>query len=134
MPKFLYRIEHRTDKIGFYNQIVCSKVDGFTYYFASLVRNCLDMGFSESYHLSPYANGLGKYHGESSRYGFCSLNKLRKWFGTDRKFYEFCYEYDMIVRRYKATNRFDSDRQSIAMLEELNDFAEISIDQILKTK
>jgi hypothetical protein len=92
------------------------------------------MGFSESYHLSPYQNGLSKYHKDSSRYGFCSLNKLRKWFGTDRKFYEFCYEYDMIVRRYKVANRFDSDRQSISMVEELNDFAEISIDQILKTK
>jgi len=133
MP-FLYRLENKETRIGFYNHLTHDHETGFRRYFCALVREYLDMGFSEDYHLSPFHNGLGKYHNDSSRYGFCSLNKLRKWFGTSKRFYDFCARYDMVIRRYTVNNRFDSDRQSISMVQEMNRFVEISFDRVIETE
>jgi hypothetical protein len=134
MPKFLYRLENKESLIGFYNHLCKVKDTGVRWYFWTLVRDRLNLSFSGDYHLSPYLNGLGKHHNNSSRYGFCSLNKLRKWFGTSKRFYDFCAEYDMVIRRYTVENRYDSDRQSIAMIEEMNHFVDIPFHRVIESE
>ena len=133
MPKFLYRLENKESQIGFYHHRCKAKDTNSWWYFCSLVRDRLDLCFSGSYHMSPTQNGLGKYHNDSARCGFCSLYKLRKWFGTSKRFYDFCAEYDMVIRRYTVNNRFDSDRQSIAMVQEMDRFVEIPFDMVIAT-
>lgn len=120
MPKFLYRIENEESRIGFYHHIGKGP-QGYRAYLTSLVQDELGLDFFGEYHLGPMGNGLMKYHNDSSRYGFCSLKKLVKWFGTSKRFYDFLTSHGMVIRRYTVETRFDSDRQSIAMIEEMTD-------------
>jgi hypothetical protein len=133
MPKFLYRIENKESRIGFYHHMAMGP-QGFRVYFTNLVQDALGLSFFNSYHLGPMANGLIQYHNDSSRYGFCSLKKLAKWFGTSRRFYDFCAEHDMVIRRYSITTRFDSDRQSIAMIEDMNKSIIIPFEKVIASE
>jgi len=132
MPKFFYRIEHRTEKIGVYNCLVT--YEGLPFFFSTIMRQELGYNFCDDYHMNPRMNGLGKYMGQSARYGFASLVKLRRWFGTNPKTYALFTEYGFVLRRFKVDERFDSDRQSIAMVEKLIDGKQISFDKVLKNQ
>ena len=129
MSKFFYRIEHRTKKIGPYNCTV--KYEGCNCMFTSVLWDILGHAFNDSYHKSPRQDGLSQFHNERSRYGFASLTSLKKWFGQDEKTYKVFKRFGFVLRRYKVTTRFDSRRQSIAMLEELVDGVEIPFDRIV---
>lgn len=98
------------------------------------MREELGHNFCGNYHMNPSRNGLGKYMQDSSRYGFASLAKLRRWFGVNPKTYALFTEYNFVLRRFKVDERFDSDRQSIAMVEKLIDGKEISFDKVFKNQ
>lgn len=131
MSKFFYRIEHKEKKIGVYNCPV--DYNNAEIPFVSVMRYEIGKNFCDDYHMSPRQNGLGKYTRiDNSRYGFASLIKLKKWFGTESNTYEVFAAYGFVLRRYKVKDRFDSDRQSVAMLPEMVFSGEISFDKIIK--
>lgn len=132
MSKFFYRIEHRTEKIGVYNCPV--EYRGLPLVFITVMRKELGYNFCDDYHISPRNNGLGQYMQDSSRYGFASLVKLRRWFGVSPKTYALFAKYNFVLRRFKVDERFDSDRQSIVMVEKLIDGKEISFDKVFKNQ
>lgn len=131
MAKYFYRIEHTESAIGPYNHHVDPdqlSEDSAWYWFLGdipfsyIMQEELGHSFSGEYHMNPRHDGLSPYMNDDSRFGFASLEKVRRWFGTDKKTYDLFESYGFQLRRFKVEERFDSARQSVAMVDQMEDF------------
>ncbi len=131
MPKYLYRIEHAETKIGLYNCRV--KHEGQKWFMYHLMDEVWGFNFCGEYHTPPHEDGFSHLtHNEDCRYGFKSLALLKKWFGTNPKHYAFWKKHGLVLRRYTvAGERFDSQKQSIAMKNILKNPVTIPFTKIL---
>lgn len=120
MPKkFFYRIEHNEKRVGPYNCFVnddYASAEGPPRPFFDMVKKYLGIDLSGEYHKTPHEDGLGRFiFWGAARFGFDSIEKLKMWFGDDHKIYSFMELYGFGLYRYEVNERFDSDRQSIAL-------------------
>lgn len=72
----------------------------------------------------------------AARYGFPSISKMRKWFGTAKKLYAILEEYGFVLRKYTVDSGdvFISETQCIVMVQDLKQFEELSFSVIHSKK
>jgi len=115
---YFYRIEHKESRVGPYRAVIRTKSGMRDFY--DLMKKELKNTFEGSYHTVPLFDSQLRRYSEmvGSKYGFSSLNKLRRWFGTDEKTYRFFEKYGFVLRRYSVNTRHDGREQSIAFINE----------------
>lgn len=113
---YFYRIEHKESRVGPYRAVVYTKNGMRDFY--DLMKRELKNTFESSYHTVPLFDSRLRRYSEmvGSKYGFSSLIKLRRWFGTDEKTYRFFEKYGFVLRRYSVDTRHDGREQSIAFV------------------
>lgn len=135
-PRHFFRIEHKEQKIGPYNCAVKNPKTGFSEQFMWIVQETFPRGLSTSAKNcpTPYRENVpeGIRFNSDSRYGFPSLSKLRKWFGTAKKLYALMEEYDFVLRRYTVDSgdMFTSPTQCIVMVQDLKEYEELDFSVI----
>lgn len=122
--KFFFRIQHNEKRVGPYNCYVnddYESSEGPRRPFFDMVKKYLEIDLSGEYHLTPFQDGLASQVGWVGRFlfGFESLEKLKAWFGDSHKVYSLMELYGFGLYRYEVSERFDSDRQSMAQRHEM---------------
>jgi hypothetical protein len=136
---FFYRIEHKESGIGPYRASIRTKTRKKEQFY-NVMRKELGHTFESGYHVAPYQDEKLKdqYRKDETvgdlRYGFASLTKLRRWFGTDEKTYRVFKKYGFVLRRYTTKNRIDGREQSMSHKEDLTKVKELPYDKVTTQK